>query len=45
MRDKKFVLGLALATLILMAITMAAGVFESPAPARPLSYSMALGQR
>jgi len=29
MRDKKFVLGLALATLTLMAIPMAAGVFDS----------------
>ncbi len=47
MRDKKFVLGLALATLILMAIPMAAGVFDShaPAPAPPLSYSMVIGQR
>lgn len=45
MRDKKFVLGLALATLTLMAIPMAAGVFDSVAPAPPLSYSLALGQR
>ena len=49
MRDKKFVLGLglALATLTLMAIPMAAGVFDSLslAPAPPLSYSLALGQR
>ncbi len=45
MRDKKFVLGLALATLTLMAIPMAAGVFDSVTPAAPLSYSLALGQR
>lgn len=45
MWDKKFVLGLALATLTLMAIPMAAGVFDSLAPAHPLSYTMALGQR
>ncbi len=45
MRDKKFVLGLALATLALMAIPTAAGLFDSLAPAQPLSYSMALGGR
>ncbi len=45
MRDKKFVLGLALATLALMAIPMAAGLFEPLMPPPPLSYSLALGQR
>lgn len=45
MRDKMFILGLALASLTLLAIPMAAGLLESPAPARPLSYSMVIGAR